>query len=232
MRRSTRPTAKLMTWADGAARLRVRANADQPDQRPPRWRSAPRASACAAPSTCSSAKTKIGPMREMIVGGDRGRTAAKALSQLLRCRRGSTASSSDGRPPGHHPPRSPPAHEFLPHDEAGVRDLAAATGKTVDEITRASRSSRSRTPCSSPRLPPGITYPEITEMQARAVFEAGVRPGAEGDKVFPEIMIPLVGIKKELDLSRRRPQDGGGGVRRKGRKSVHRRHQIEVPARQ
>ena len=95
----------------------------------------------------------------------------------------------------------PPLHEFLPHDEAGVADLARDTGKTVEEVKARIEELKESNPMLGHRgCRLGITYPEITEMQARAIFEAAVDVAAEGMQVFPEIMIPLVGTKKELDL--------------------------------
>ena len=95
----------------------------------------------------------------------------------------------------------PPLHEFLPHDEAGVRELAKATGRTVEQIKGRIDELKESNPMLGHRgCRLGITYPEITEMQARAILEAAVDVAAEGIQVFPEIMIPLVGVKKELDL--------------------------------
>jgi pyruvate,orthophosphate dikinase len=95
----------------------------------------------------------------------------------------------------------PPLHEFLPHDEAGVADLARSTGKTVEEIHARIAELKESNPMLGHRgCRLGITYPEITEMQARAIFEAASDLAAEGHDIFPEIMIPLVGTKKELDL--------------------------------
>jgi len=95
----------------------------------------------------------------------------------------------------------PPLHEFLPHDESGVKDLAHATGKTVEEIHARIEELKESNPMLGHRgCRLGITYPEITEMQARAIFEAASDLVAEGHNIYPEIMIPLVGTKKELDL--------------------------------
>ncbi|MCA1907282.1 MAG: pyruvate, phosphate dikinase, partial [Magnetospirillum sp.] len=95
-----------------------------------------------------------------------------------------------------------PLHEFLPHSDAEIAEVAKAAG--VDAATVASRNSSLHE--SNPMLGHrgcrlGITYPEIYEMQARAIFEAAVQVSREtGRTVTPEIMIPLVGAKKELDL--------------------------------
>ncbi|HET6146378.1 MAG TPA: pyruvate, phosphate dikinase [Polyangia bacterium] len=194
--------AKLMSWADSARKLRVRANADQPDQA-----TASVAFGAEGIGLCRTehmffGEGKIGPMREMIVAENEA-DRRKALDKLLPLQREDfhgIFKAMAGRPVTIRT-LDPPLHEFLPHDEAGVRDLAAATGKTVEEIHARIEELKESNPMLGHRgCRLGITYPEITEMQARAVFEAACDLAAEGDKVFPEIMIPLVGIKKELDL--------------------------------
>ena len=82
-----------------------------------------------------------------------------------------------------------------------MRDLARDTGKTVEQVHARIEELKESNPMLGHRgCRLGITYPEITEMQARAMFEAAVDVASEGMQVFPEIMIPLVGTKKELDL--------------------------------
>ena len=95
----------------------------------------------------------------------------------------------------------PPLHEFLPHDEAGMQELARATGKSLEKIKARIADLHESNPMLGHRgCRLGISYPEITEMQARAVIEAAVDVAEDGIAVEPEIMIPLVGTKKELDL--------------------------------
>jgi pyruvate,orthophosphate dikinase len=194
--------AKLMTWADSARKLRVRANADQPDQA-----AASVAFGAEGIGLCRTehmffGEGKIGPMREMIVAENEADRRA-ALAKLLPLQREDFYGIFKAMAPRPVTIRTldPPLHEFLPHDEAGVRELAAATGKSIDEIHARIAELKESNPMLGHRgCRLGITYPEITEMQARAVFEAACDLAAEGGKVFPEIMIPLVGIKKELDL--------------------------------
>jgi pyruvate,orthophosphate dikinase len=103
--------------------------------------------------------------------------------------------------PGHHRFLDPPLHEFLPQTPEQQQDLAKKLGVNVHQIHSARRAAaRVQPDARLPRLPSGIGYPEISEMQARAVFEAAALVQKEGIKVKPEIMIPLVGFKKELDL--------------------------------
>jgi pyruvate,orthophosphate dikinase len=194
--------AKLMTWADAVRKLRVRANADQPDQA-----TASVAFGAEGIGLCRTehmffGEGKIGPMREMIVAENEA-DRRKALAKLLPLQREDfygIFKAMAGRPVTIRT-LDPPLHEFLPHDEAGVRDLAASTGKTVEQIHARIDELKESNPMLGHRgCRLGITYPEITEMQARAVFEAACDLASEGKAVFPELMIPLVGIKKELDL--------------------------------
>ncbi len=194
--------AKLMSWADGARRLRVRANADQPDQSEAAVAFGAEGIGLCRTEHMFFGEGKIGPMREMIVAENEA-DRRKALDKLLPLQREDFAGifrAMKGRPVTIRT-LDPPLHEFLPHDEAGVRDLAEATGKTVEEIhTRIAELKESNPMLGHRGCRLGITYPEITEMQARAVFEAAVDVAGEGMQVFPELMIPLVGTKKELDL--------------------------------
>src|SRR6478609_2411347 len=194
--------AKLMSWADSARKLKVRANADQPDQSVAAVAFGAEGIGLCRTEHMFFGEGKIGPMREMIVAENEA-DRRKALDKLLPLQREDFAGifrAMKGRPVTVRT-LDPPLHEFLPHDEAGVRDLASATGKSVEEIhTRIAELKESNPMLGHRGCRLGITYPEITEMQARAIFEAAVDLAAEGQKVYPEVMIPLVGTKKELDL--------------------------------
>jgi pyruvate,orthophosphate dikinase len=194
--------AKLMSWADAARRLRVRANADQPDQSEAAVAFGAEGIGLCRTEHMFFGEGKIGPMREMIVAENEADRRA-ALAKLLPFQREDfhgIFKAMAGRPVTIRT-LDPPLHEFLPHDEAGVRDLAQATGKSVDDIHARIAELKESNPMLGHRgCRLGITYPEITEMQARAIFEAACDLAAEGGKVYPEVMIPLVGTKKELDL--------------------------------
>src|SRR3954470_8586279 len=194
--------AKLMSWADGARKLRVRANADQPDQSEAAVAFGAEGIGLCRTEHMFFGEGKIGPMREMIVAENEA-DRRKALEKLLPLQREDFAGifrAMKGKPVTIRT-LDPPLHEFLPHDESGVRDLAHATGRTVEQVHARIADLKESNPMLGHRgCRLGITYPEITEMQARAVFEAACDLAAEGEKVFPEIMIPLVGTKKELDL--------------------------------
>jgi pyruvate,orthophosphate dikinase len=195
------PVVRLLSWADELRRLGVRANADQGDQ-------AAMAAALGAEGIglCRTEHMffgpgKIGPMREMIVARSEAerRTALDKLLPLQRADFGAIFRAMGG----HHVTirtLDPPLHEFLPHDEAGIAEVARATGRTpaevaarVDELAEANPMLGLR----GCRL--GISYPEITEMQAVAIFEAACDVAEEGIAVQPQVMIPLATSREELE---------------------------------
>jgi pyruvate,orthophosphate dikinase len=193
--------ARLLGWADKIRRLHVRANADQPDQA-----AAAVAFGAEGIGLCRTehmffGEGKIGPMREMIVAENEA-ARRKALEKLLPLQRADFAGifRAMGKLPVTIRTLDPPLHEFLPHDEAGVLELSRATGKSVAAVEARIHELKESNPMLGHRgCRLGISYPEITEMQARAVFEAACDVAAEGTVVEPEIMIPLVGNKREID---------------------------------
>jgi pyruvate,orthophosphate dikinase len=193
--------AKLLGWADQARRLKVRANADQPDQATTAVAFGAQGIGLCRTEHMFFGEGKIGPMREMIVAEnetDRRRALAKLLPVQREDFRGLFIAMA-GRPVTIRT-LDPPLHEFLPHDEAGIAELARATGKTVEWIHgRVEELAESNPMLGHRGCRLGISYPEITEMQARAIFEAAVDALEAGSRVEPEVMIPLVGTKKELD---------------------------------
>jgi len=93
----------------------------------------------------------------------------------------------------------PPLHEFVPHDKEQLQNLAMSLGISIEELEKRAQALRESNPMMGHRgVRLGITYPEITEMQAKAIFEASAELIKEGKKVYPEIMIPLVSDVKEL----------------------------------
>jgi pyruvate,orthophosphate dikinase len=144
---------------------------------------------------------KIGPMREMIVA-ETTQARRAALARLLPLQRADFAGIFAAMAPRPVTIRTidPPLHEFLPHDEPGLADLAKATGRSMAQIRGRVAELHESNPMLGHRgCRLGISYPEITEMQARAIFEAACDVAATGLKVRPEVMIPLVGAKTELD---------------------------------
>jgi len=194
--------AKLMSWADKARTLKVRANADQPDQSEAAVAFGAEGIGLCRTEHMFFGEDKIGLMRQMIVADSEADRRA-ALDKLLPLQREDFAGifrAMKGRPVTIRT-LDPPLHEFLPHDEAGVADLAAATGRTVAQVHARIEELKESNPMLGHRgCRLGISYPEITEMQARAILEAAVEVAKEGQAVYPEIMIPLVGVKKELEL--------------------------------
>jgi pyruvate, orthophosphate dikinase len=191
---------KLLGWADGVRRMKVRANADQPDQATTAVTFGAEGIGLCRTEHMFFGEGKIGPMREMIVAETEEARRA-ALAKLLPLQREDFAGifRAMGSRPVTVRTIDPPLHEFLPQDEAGVRELAKATGKTPEQIRARIEELHESNPMLGHRgCRLGITYPEITEMQARAILEAAVEVSRGGLKVEPEIMIPLVGTDKEL----------------------------------
>ncbi len=191
---------QIMKWADKYRKLKVRTNADQPDQ-------ARNAVAFGAEGIglCRTehmffGEGKIGPMREMILA-DTPEERKNALKKLLPLQRQDFEGifiAMDGMPVTIRT-LDPPLHEFLPHDEAGQREIAKMLNIPLQKVKERIESLKEFNPMLGFRgCRLGIFYPEITEMQARAIFEATVNVIKQGFKPFPEIMIPLVGHFKEL----------------------------------
>jgi pyruvate,orthophosphate dikinase len=192
--------AKVMAWADKYRTLKIRTNADQPDQ-------AANAVAFGAEGIglCRTehmffGQGKIGPMREMILA-DTLEARRAALAKLLPLQRKDFAGIfevMDGRPVTIRT-IDPPLHEFLPHTEANQRALAAEMGLDYEKVKARVESLHEFNPMLGFRgCRLGIIYPEITDMQARAIFEAAAETKKKGIEVEPEVMIPLVGHVKEL----------------------------------
>ena len=192
--------SKLMDWADEVRRLRVRTNADQPDQ-------AANAIAFGAEGIglCRTEHMffggdRIDAVREMILAEDsEGRR--KALAKLLPMQREDFLGIfkvMDGKPVTIRT-LDPPLHEFLPHSEQEIQDLARKMDVPVEKLTAKIESLREMNPMLGHRgCRLGIMYPEITEMQTRAIIEAACEAQKQGIHVIPEIMIPLVGHVNEL----------------------------------
>jgi len=190
----------LMSWADEVRRLKVRTNADTPhDAQVARNFGAEGIGLCRTEHMFFEGD-RIKAVREMILADDEaGRR--KALAKLLPYQKedfyGILKAMHDL--PVTIRTLDPPLHEFLPHDEDNQQEMADEMGITRDQVTAKVDALHEFNPMLGHRgCRLGITYPEITEMQARAIMEAACQLTKEGVKVFPEIMIPLVGIKAEL----------------------------------
>ncbi|PSJ37987.1 pyruvate, phosphate dikinase [Allosphingosinicella deserti] len=195
----------LMVWADKVRRLRVRTNAETPaDCRTAREFGAEGIGLCRTEHMFFDAG-RITAVRQMILAEDEGGRRA-ALTKLLPEQRGDFEEIfriMAGLPVTIRL-LDPPLHEFLPHSEAEFADVAQAAGITVDVLRRRVGELHEFNPMLGHRgCRLGITYPEIYEMQARAIFEAAATVAAEsGEAPIPEIMVPLVGTRAELRIIR------------------------------
>ncbi|MEL7445275.1 MAG: pyruvate, phosphate dikinase [Pseudomonadota bacterium] len=195
----------LMEWADKHRRMRVRTNAETPDDcTMARQFGAEGIGLCRTEHMFFDA-ARISAVRQMILAEDeRGRRAA--LSKLLPEQRADFTAIFEVMTglPCTIRLLDPPLHEFLPHGDAEFADLADATGLGVDHLKRRAGELHEFNPMLGHRgCRLGITYPEIYEMQARAIFEAACDvQAASGEVPLPEIMIPLVATKRELQLLR------------------------------
>jgi pyruvate,orthophosphate dikinase len=191
---------RLMEWADAHRRLRVRTNADTPaDARRARGFGAEGIGLCRTEHMFFE-DDRITAMREMILATDEpGRR--RALAKLLPMQRADFEGifeAMDGFPVTIRL-LDPPLHEFLPHARPEVAAVARALRLPLARVQRQVASLVETNPMLGHRgCRLGITYPEVTEMQARAIFLAACRVAARGRKVVVEVMVPLVGHVEEL----------------------------------
>jgi pyruvate,orthophosphate dikinase len=191
---------EIMNWADKYRTLKIRTNADQPDQSANAIAFGAEGIGLTRTEHMFFGEGKIGPMREMILADD-SESRRKALAKILPLQRADFEGIfkvMDGRPVTIRT-IDPPLHEFVPHDEAGQKEMAKEMGISLEKIKERVEMLHEFNPMLGFRgCRLGIIYPEITEMQARAIFEAAANVIKSGQNVFPEIMVPLVGKVKEL----------------------------------
>jgi pyruvate,orthophosphate dikinase len=206
MQASESPTyqnfAKLMNWCAKATRMDVRTNADTPEQTANAVAFGAGGIGLCRTEHMFFEGDRIDAMREMILA-EKIEDRKAALAKLLPYQKADFVGifkALEGRPATIRF-LDPPLHEFLPHDHGAQNLLAQKLGLSVDRISKRVHELHEFNPMLGFRgCRLGIVYPEISEMQARAVFEAAAEVQKQGIKVKPEIMIPLVGFKKELDL--------------------------------
>ncbi|NYD90477.1 pyruvate, phosphate dikinase [Sphingomonas melonis] len=193
----------LMEWADGVRRLKVRANAETPlDCQTARDFGAEGVGLCRTEHMFFEAD-RITAVRQMILAADeKGRRAA--LEKLLPAQRSDFTAIFEvmvGLPVTVRL-LDPPLHEFLPHEENEFAEVAAAADVDVEVLKRRATELHEFNPMLGHRgCRLGVTYPEIYETQARAIFEAALDVAEKSGKApIPEVMIPLVATKRELDL--------------------------------
>ena len=195
----------LMAWADSIRRMKVRTNAETPlDAETAKKFGAEGIGLCRTEHMFFDPE-RIGAVRQMIMAGDEhGRRTALArllpfqrddFHKLFRIMAGLPVTIRL---------LDPPLHEFLPHADAELAEVAVALGADVEAMRRRAAELAEANPMLGHRgCRLGVTYPEIYEMQARAIFEGAIAVARESGKApVPEIMIPLVGIRRELEITR------------------------------
>jgi pyruvate,orthophosphate dikinase len=197
--------ATIMEWADKFRTMGVRVNCDTPQEAKVAVKFG-----CEGIGLCRTEHMffdagRIVAMREMILA-DSSEQRRRALDKLLPYQREDFIAlfkEMAGRPVTIRL-LDPPLHEFLPHEDAAVEEVAKASGLTVEHVRARSLKLIETNPMLGHRgCRLGITYPEIYEMQARAIFEAVAAVEKEtGKSVEPEVMIPLISVKKEFEVLR------------------------------
>jgi len=194
----------LMGWVDEIRRLNVRTNADTPhDAQVAVGFGAEGIGLCRTEHMFFEGD-RIDAVREMIIAPDRP-SREKALSKILPMQRGDFEGifKAMGQRPVTIRLLDPPLHEFLPHTDKEIKELSAKMKVPAETIKAKVDSLHEFNPMLGHRgCRLGIIYPEISEMQARAIFEAACRVKKKGIDVHPEVMIPLVADVKELELQR------------------------------
>ena len=195
--------ATLMEWADGVRRMKVRTNADTPnDAAQARKFGAEGIGLCRTEHMFFDA-TRIMAMREMIVSPDESgrRTALAKLLPMQRQDFVELFQIMAGLPVTIRL-LDPPLHEFLPHYDEEITELAASLNMEASALRARLNNLSEQNPMLGHRgCRLAISFPEIAEMQARAIFEAAVEAGQKtGSPVVPEVMVPLIATKAELDI--------------------------------
>jgi len=194
--------AQLMSWADKLRTLQIRTNADQPDQVANAVAFGAQGVGLCRTEHMFFEGDRIDAVREMILA-ETQEARETAVAKLLPYQKKDFAGifrSLNGLP-GTIRLLDPPLHEFLPQTADQQNELAKKLGISGEAVARRVASLHEFNPMLGHRgCRLGIVYPEISAMQARAIFEAAIEVQKEGIKVKPEIMIPLVGFPKELEL--------------------------------
>ena len=226
----------LMGWADKVRKLGVRANADTPADAKAAVRFGAEGIGLCRTEHMFFEEDRIRAVREMILADDE-KSRRAALAKLLPMQRADFVELfeiMDGRPVTIRL-LDPPLHEFLPHGEEEIAEVAAAMGADPRKLADRARELAEFNPMLGFRgCRIAIAYPEVAEMQARAIFEAAVEAAKRtGKPVVPEVMVPLIATKMEFDLVKARidamAQGGDEGDRRQAR--LPGRHHDRVAAR-
>jgi pyruvate,orthophosphate dikinase len=199
--------ATLIGWADKVRRLGVRANADTPADAKAAVRFGAEGIGLCRTEHMFFESDRIQAVREMILADDE-RLRRTAIAKLLPMQRADFVELFEimaGRPVTIRL-LDPPLHEFLPHGDAEIAEVAAAMGEDPKKLAaRANELSEFNPMLGFRGCRIAIVYPEIAEMQARAIFEAAIEAAKRtGKPVVPEVMVPLIATKAELDLVKAR----------------------------
>ena len=200
------PLETLLDWADDARDIGVRANADTPSDAQIAKNFKAQGIGLCRTEHMFFEDDRLTVMREMIFANtaeDRAASLERLLPmqrddfiRLFEIMRGSSVCIRLF---------DPPLHEFLPHSREGMREIASALDLPMSDVTRRIEALQEFNPMLGMRgVRLGITVPEIYDMQARAIFEAAVEVSRNGETVVPEIMIPLVSAKREVELVKTR----------------------------
>jgi pyruvate,orthophosphate dikinase len=205
----------LMEWADEERDIGIRANADTPaDAQTARNFNAQGIGLCRTEHMFFEA-SRLTVMREMIFA-ETSKDRRAVLERLLPMQREDFTELfriMQGQPVSIRL-FDPPLHEFLPADRNGQRELAEALDLPLSDVTRRIEAMREYNPMLGLRgVRLGVTVPEIYEMQARAIFEATIVASRDGASIVPEIMIPLVSAKREVELVKTRVDGIAAAVR-------------------
>jgi len=194
----------LMKWADGIRKIGVRTNADTPLDAETARKFGAEGIGLTRTEHMFFKEDRISAMREMILS-DTKEERKRALEKLLPMQRNDFEGlfrAMDGYPVIIRL-LDPPLHEFLPKESAAQEQLAKTMGISVEKIRERVHQLAETNPMLGLRgCRLGILYPEITEMQARAIFEAVCNVAREGVKVIPEVMVPLVSHKNEIKVQK------------------------------
>ncbi len=193
---------QLMNWCGKATRMGVRTNADSPDQVKTAIAFGAEGIGLTRTEHMFFEGERIDAMREMILASDK-KSRKAALKKLLPHQRKDffgIFKALEGKPATIRL-LDPPLHEFLPHSDDQQKDLAEKMGVSFEDLHQRVTELHEANPMLGHRgCRLAISYPEIAEMQARAIFEAAAQCVKKGIKVKPEVMVPLVGYARELEL--------------------------------
>ncbi len=210
--------ATFMEWADAVRTLKVRTNADTPqDSKKARAFGAEGIGLCRTEHMFFSTDQRIVDMRKMILADDEpGRQAALVALETYQREDFIGIFEAMAGLPVTIRLLDPPLHEFLPHDEAGQTEVATQLGVPVEKVKRRVEQLHEANPMLGLRgCRLAIRYPEIGDMQIRAIIDAAIEVKKRGHEVLPEIMIPLVGTVEELAFLKKRAIAIADGIMKK-----------------